>query len=75
MENLLSALKKVVNKCLKTLQKTERKWKKDKLSISLAALKNFMSIYQVKIKDARNIHFSELLIIWGHHPKIPLKIY
>ncbi len=63
MENLLSALKKLVNKCLKTLQKTERKWKKDKLSISLAALKNFMSIYQVKIRDARNIHFSELLII------------
>ena len=44
-------------------RKADRKWKKDKLVVSLDTLKGLMSTYQSAVKDARNSYFSNLISI------------
>uniref|UniRef100_A0A667WJC6 Reverse transcriptase domain-containing protein n=1 Tax=Myripristis murdjan TaxID=586833 RepID=A0A667WJC6_9TELE len=54
-------------------RRAERKWKKDRNCTSLATLKDLMFCYQLKIKEARNCYFSNLIRTHDHNPRILFK--
>ncbi len=54
-------------------RRAERKWRKDKLSISLASLKQLMVLYQHNVKEARTKYFSNLIDRQGHSPRTLFK--
>ena len=51
----------------------EKKWTKNKLSVSLASRKELMFTYQCTIREARNNYFSELIAKQSHNPRILFK--
>lgn len=51
-------------------RKAERKWKKDKLHISLQLLKASLSTYQNAVKAAKAMYFSDMILANHTRPKV-----
>uniref|UniRef100_A0A669CTZ7 Reverse transcriptase domain-containing protein n=1 Tax=Oreochromis niloticus TaxID=8128 RepID=A0A669CTZ7_ORENI len=51
-------------------RRCERRWKKDRLYVSLEALKTSWKAYQRAVKTAKNSYFSQLIAANSHNPRV-----
>jgi len=51
-------------------RRAERKWNKDKLTVSLDIFRNSLAAFQTAAKKARAKHFSDIINKHSHRPKI-----
>ncbi|XP_042071436.1 uncharacterized protein LOC121812696 [Haplochromis burtoni] len=54
----------------KECRRCERRWKKDRLCVSMEALKTSWKVYQRAVKAAKHSYFSQLIAASSHNPRV-----